>query len=295
LTPQTKGTFTLEGASAKVGLADTSRRDMFGRFFGINWTPIASNSVKIEVKEKPEETDLVGDFTLKSNIDKNSVNANTPVNLTITIKGEGSLEDFEFLNYEIDGVTIYSDEAKVESHLVKGVLESSVTKSFAFISDGDFEIPTQDISVYNVKTSKVSHLKIPSYRIKVEPKKSVSSIKNSTDAKGVVQSNLKQDPLLKEKVVTKIVEEKSVEWWMLVLVFILGMLSMYVLQYLLQHKGKRRQNPFKESEALKILYAHISNDNKAEEMVRQLYAKKNGDKSIIIDKKLLKQLVEKYK
>jgi len=295
LTPQTKGKFTLDGASAKIGLADTSRRDMFGRFFGTNWTPIASNTLNIEVKEQPVETDLVGDFTLKSNLDQNSVKANKPVNLTITIKGEGSLEDFKFPNYEIDGVTIYSDEAKVESRLVKGMLESSATKSFVFISEEDFEIPAHDISVYNIKTSKVSHLHIPSYTVKVAPQKSLSSVTHSTDTKGHVQSNLNQKPLVKEKVVTKIVEQKSVAWWMLVLAFVLGMFSMYLLQYLLQHKGKRRQNPFKESEALKILYAHISNDARAEEMVRKLYAKKNGDKSITIDKKLLKQLVEKYK
>jgi len=268
---------------------------MFGRFFGTNWTPIASNTLNIEVKEQPVETDLVGDFTLKSNLDQNSVKANKPVNLTITIKGEGSLEDFKFPNYEIDGVTIYSDEAKVESRLVKGVLESSATKSFVFISEEDFEIPEHNISVYNIKTSKVSHLHIPSYTVKVTPQKSLSAITHSTDTKGHVQSNLNQQPLVKEKVVTKIVEQKSVAWWMLVLAFVLGMSSMYLLQYLLQHKGKRRQNPFKESEALKILYAHISNDAKAEEMVRKLYAKKNGDKSITIDKKLLKQLVEKYK
>jgi len=39
----------------------------------------------------------------------------------------------------------------------------------------------------------------------------------------------------------------------------------------------------------------MSEDVEAEAMVRKLYAKKNGDKSVIIDKKVLKALVEKYK
>jgi len=60
-------------------------------------------------------------------------------------------------------------------------------------------------------------------------------------------------------------------------------------------KFKTGASPFKESEALKILYAHINDDKEAEEMVRRLYAKKNGDKSVIIDKKELKALVEKYR
>jgi len=79
LTPQSEGNFTLEPATAKIGIADTSRRDMFGRFFGTVWTPIASNTIDIEVKKKPEDTDLVGSFTLESTIDKQSIKANKPV------------------------------------------------------------------------------------------------------------------------------------------------------------------------------------------------------------------------
>jgi hypothetical protein len=37
LTPQKEGNFTIEPATAKIGVADTSRRDMFGRFFGTVW------------------------------------------------------------------------------------------------------------------------------------------------------------------------------------------------------------------------------------------------------------------
>ncbi len=71
---------------------------------------------------------------------------------------------------------------------------------------------------------------------------------------------------------------------------------MYIgLKWIPKWKFGRTQSPFKESEALKILYAHMSEDAEAETMVRKLYAKKNGDKSVIIDKKVLKTLVEKYK
>jgi hypothetical protein len=38
----------------------------------------------------------------------------------------------------------------------------------------------------------------------------------------------------------------------------------------------------------------MSEDPEVEAMVRKLYAKKNGDKSVIIDKKELRALVEKY-
>jgi hypothetical protein len=74
---------------------------------------------------------------------------------------------------------------------------------------------------------------------------------------------------------------------------VLGMLVMYLTQFL--KKFKPKPNPFKEDEALKILYGHMSEDKEIEEMVRKLYAKKSGDKSVQIDKKRLKELVERFR
>jgi hypothetical protein len=85
--------------------------------------------------------------------------------------------------------------------------------------------------------------------------------------------------------------EEGIAWWMAVLSFLAGMVTMYLLG---KFKWKRSTSPFKESEALKILYGHMSDDPEVEAMVRKLYAKKNGDKSVIIDKKELRALVEKY-
>ena len=39
----------------------------------------------------------------------------------------------------------------------------------------------------------------------------------------------------------------------------------------------------------------ITEDIEIEEMVRKLYARKNGDKSVEIDKKVLKEMVERFR
>ena len=295
LTPQKEGNFTIEPATAKIGVSDTSRRDMFGRFFGTVWVPISSNNINIEVKATTQNTDLVGSFYIENSIDKQKVKANKPVNLTVKIEGEGSLEDFEFPAYEIDGVTIYSDDAKVETQIIGKKLKSTYVKSFVFISDSDFRIPARSISVYDTRSDTVKTLEIPAYAIKVESIKALVSNADKTEKSAVVQTNIKQDESLLPDVVEKKVEVKSIEWWMLILAFILGLLLMYMLKYLPLSKFKRNKSPYKESEALKILYAHINESKEIEEMVRKLYAKKNGDKSVVIDKKLLKELVERYK
>ena len=295
LTPQKEGNFTIEPATAKVGVADTSRRDMFGRFFGTVWVPINSNSINIEVKEISQNTDLVGNFYLENTIDKQQVKTNNPVNLTVKIEGEGSLEDFEFSEYEIDGVTIYSDDAKVDTQIIGKKLKSTYVKSFVFISDSDFTIPARNITVFDTKTSTVKTLKVPSYDVNIEAKKALVSNTAKVEKSAVVQTNIKQNESSLPDVVEKQVEVKNVAWWMLVLAFMLGLLLMYLLKYVPLSKFKRNKSPYKESEALKILYAHINESKEIEDMVRKLYAKKNGDKSVIIDKKVLRKMVENIK
>ena len=294
LTPKSEGNFTVGPATAKVGIADTSRRDIFGRFFGTTWKPIASNTLTITVKSNPEDTDLVGSFKLTSSIDNQKVKANKPVNLTVKITGEGNLEDFEFPAYEIDGVTVYSDDAKVETKVVNNRLKSTYVKKFVFISDHDFSIPARDISVYDIQKSKVTHLNIPAYTVAVEGSTNVAITTPKISDKGVIQTNITQPKETKSMLGdSPKAEKKDIAWWLLIVAFVLGMLVMYLSRFL---KGfKKKPNPFKEEEALKLLYGHMSEDKVVEEMVRKLYAKKNGDKSVQIDKKELKALVERFR
>lgn len=294
LTPQAEGNFTASPAYAKVGVADRSRRDIFGMTFGTKWKQAASNSLQIEVLPQVQESDLVGDFTINTTIDAQEVKANKPVNLTVKIEGKGNLESFEFPKYEIDGVTVYSDEAKVETKVVDGELYSSYSKSFAFISDEDFVIPARSFSVLRPKDTQLKSLTVNAYDITIKKSSTASASSNKPDTNGVVQTNISQPEQTKEVVVEKEVEVKSVAWWMLAAAFVLGMLFMSVLRWL-PRVTRRTSSPYSESEALKLLYGHMSEDVEIEEMVRKLYARKNGDKSVQIDKKVLKEMVHRVK
>ena len=293
LTAQKEGNVTISPAQAKIGLPDRSRRDIFGMTFGTKWHQTVSNSLDIEVLPQTQESDLIGVFTVHVTVDKQEVKANKPVNLTVKIEGKGNLENFEFPKYGIDGVTVYSDEAKIETRIVDGELHSSYSKTFAFISDSDFGIPSQSFSMLTLEDQTLKSLDVPGYDIKIKVSKSAAVTTQPKDTKGLVQTKMPQHVETKEVIIEKEVEIKSVAWWMLVLAFALGALFVMLVRWLPNFKG-RTASPYKESEALKILYAHMSEDSEVEAMVRQLYAKKNGDKSVIIDKKVLKILVEKY-
>ena len=294
LTAQQDGNFTITPAHAKVGVADRSRRDIFGMSFGTKWKQIASNNLQIEVLPQAQESDLVGDFTLDTTIDAQEVKANKPVNLTVKIEGKGNLESFEFPKYEIDGVTVYSDEPKVETKIVDGELYSSYSKSFAFISEGDFRIPARNFSMLTPENKQMKELNVNAYDVTIKKSSTASSATENTHTNGMVQTKIAQPSSTKEERVEKQIEVKSVSWWMLAIAFALGMLFMFVLRWL-PSVTSRKASPYKESEALKILYGHMSEDAEIEEMVRKLYARKNGDKSVEIDKKILKEMVERFR
>ena len=300
LTPKAEGNYTVGPATAKIGLADRSRRDMFGRFFGTTWQPIASNTLDIEVKAKVEDTDLVGNFSIENSIDKEKVKANKPVNLTIKITGEGSLEDFEFPDYEIDGVTIYSDDAKITTNIQGNSINSTYVKSFAFIADHDFTIPTRSISVYDIQSKMVKHLDIPEYKVHIkELSSTVATVPKTPKIQtGKVQTNLKVPvkSMLDDGEEKHVLDDTpSASWWMIALAFVSGLLVMVLVKMLPNFKRKKKYPSYKESEALKILYPHINESKEIEAMVRKLYAKKAGNKEIKIDKKELNTLIDQVR
>ena len=297
LTPLYEGDFAVGPARAKLGVVDKKKRDMFGRFIRTRWVPVASDRVKIKVTKKPQVSDLVGSFSIENTLDTQSVKANNPVNLTVKIAGDGTLDDFEFPDFEIDGVTVYSDDAAITTDLNDNSIKSTYVKRFAFISEHDFTIASRTILVYDTKSQTVKKLEVPSYDIKVEgTKMSTPAVQTkATSNGGKVQSNIQLPETSMLDGEEKSVEIKNVEWWTIILAFVSGFLVMYLLKYLPSMKWKRKESSIKEEEALKILYAHINESKETEEMVRKLYARKNGDTSVVIDEISLKELVERYR
>jgi hypothetical protein len=274
LTAISEGNVSLSKAQIKVGVRSDNARGFFSTF-ATKMYKTQSNSLNISVLPQLQASDIVGEFTLTNTLDKTATTANKPVNLTLKIEGKGNLQGFELPAYAIDGVTVYSDQAKIDTKVVNGEIYSIFTQSFAFISSSSFTIPEREITNYNPKKESLNTLKIKSVFIDV----------NNT--KGILQPQVFQkikEPL----VVEKRIEVQYIAWWMILLAFVLGMLVMYLGRFIPPLSKKTSTN---EKEALKLLYGHINEDKAIEEMVRKLYAKSKGDKSILIDKKVLKEML----
>ena len=290
LTPRQEGNYTIGPAQVNIPEQDGSMRDPFGMFAPAKWTQAVSNTAAVKVVSAVPLSDLVGTFTLQSSIDTHEAQANKPVNLIVTIQGEGNLETFELPAYDIDGVTVYSDDAKVQTDIIDGSIKSVYTKSFAFIGDHNFTIPSREFSMYNPKAKRSEILQIPAYEIKVKgippgpiEKKAVVEKKESENKKEALEDKSKAQ------------SEIAAFWWMPAGSFMGGLIVMYLfLRGVPAWKGDRRKNILKNAEALKILYPHTAKSAEVEEMVRKLYAKSSGDKTIQIDQKALKRLLEQF-
>ena len=284
------GKLTLEPARAKI--AQRSRQRQRGGWFVDvpEWTKISTPALTVEVIEPNEAHDIVGQYTLSDKVDHLKVKANKPVTLRMELLGNGTLDDYDGINFDIPSVTMYSDDAKIESTLLGKKLQSRYQKSFVFISDHDFTIPSKEIRVYDYETGKVNVLKTKEYKVTVEGSaKSVSRpiVHTQTPVNLPVATAKSNEPWY----------EKLPSMLALLLAFALGVFTTLAFKYLpafVLPKFKRKERYGKYEEALKVLYPKMGESKEVEEMVRKLYAQKSGDKSVEIDKNELKALLEKY-
>ncbi len=285
------GKLTLEPAHAKI--AQRSRqRQMGGWYVDVpKWTKISSTALTLEVIEATEKHDIVGQYRLIDTLDYQKVKANKPVTLRVELMGKGTLDDYDGISFDIPSVTMYSDEAKIESTLMGKKLQSRYQKSFVFISDHSFIIPSKEIRVYNYETGKVEILKTKEYKVEVEGTTNVGAramVHSQTAlpaARGLSQTNETWYKALPSLL-------------LLLFTFTLGVLATLGLKYLpvlVFPKFKLKAMTSKNEEALKILYPKIGDNQEVEDMVRKLYSLKRGDKSVVINRDKLKELLELYK
>jgi hypothetical protein len=323
LTAKKDGNFTLMPPKARVATRDSAgvNRGPFGFFTAsLKWHSVRAKPISVLVRPLPTKVDLVGIFQMSSSADKRIIKANTPVTYTLKITGEGSLDDIEDPKFEINGVTAYSDDAKIQSSITAGKVSSSYEKKYVFISDRDFTIPALSLKSFNYKTNDSITLSTDEIKITVDGVAPTMLMQGarSANASGISMdaatraAMAEADRLAKARVAR---EEKSrniledVDYykelyekhrigytvWSLLIAFFSGVIItliwVRIARYLKGRKIDTRQKQYTDKESLSILYPHINSSPEIEEMVRKLYELEGGDKSIVIDKRELTNMV----
>lgn len=122
-------------------------------------------SLVVDVKKT--KSDLVGSFKIDVKKDETKVQAFEPYHLEIIIEGTGNFDSIKDINYEIDGVKIFTQKPKLNTTLTKDGERGYWSKKFAFVGDKDFVIPKKTISFYNTKTKQTVYQNIESNKIVV--------------------------------------------------------------------------------------------------------------------------------
>jgi hypothetical protein len=277
LTPKSAGKLKIEPAKVIVV---TKEVDSFG-FYTNSKKNIVSQSIDIEVITPKTQTDLIGNFSLTDTMDKMEVESSQPVKLTIEISGIGDLSRWGGLDFEIDGVSVFAKDANLTSQTINGELHSTYKREFEFIAQKDFTIPSKSITVYDYKSGKIITLSTKSYTIKVKN----ATLSNASNI-------IKNDNNISFGSLDNHFSPNIFKTLFYLFVFIVTIFILFRLFKKFKSTNLWRKKSFiDEEEALKKLYPHISKSSEIEKMVEQLY-KKRTDKSVHIDKKRLKVLME---
>jgi hypothetical protein len=288
LLPQKSGFLRVGGAVFKYAVP-VRAKDSFG--FSIvapKWKSVVSNPLEFVVKPLPKEgIDLVGDFKMKVAVDKNRTKPNEPVRLTLTISGEGNVENFGPVKLDIPGATVYEDEPQSKMTLKNGKILASYTQRFTIIADRSFTIPGFSFEYFDPKDEQVKTLTSEPIAIEVEGSGAAAAI-----GSGAPKSGQKAKPAAKSESPSVKAASQSSFW----LGFFAGAGAVAAaagLWWLLRKRERGgRLSLGDRRELLRKLLPYIADDPRAAKMARALYGEIYEGRRKSVSKKEIKKLLE---
>lgn len=132
-------------------------------------TKVALQPLTLKVKKLTRHVDLVGDFSLNSDIDTTKIDQYGAVNLHYILTGKGYKElHLNILNKQIPNVTVFS---KIKDNISKLTKEGYVINTeyiYALTSNSDFTIPALSLEVYSPRKDRYYTLHAKAYTVKVK-------------------------------------------------------------------------------------------------------------------------------
>jgi len=245
-----EGKLTVLPPKARVGIRSFSgqNRDLWGFFANdVKWQSVRAAPLSIIAKPVPADADLVGLFKIETSVDHTNVKPNTPVTYTLRISGEGSLDDLADPKFDLPGVTVYGDDAKVTSRVARGKVVSRYERKYVFISDQDFTIPSLSFKSFDYLSKKSKKLVTKAYKISVNgnataaPKQSkyIQSEHSSLVQEETNNSSKKQHKSILEDVdyykQKEAKERTGYPSWVIPLAFLAGVLFLSLAQKIVQN------------------------------------------------------------
>ncbi len=122
----------------------------------------------IELSVIKVDQSLVGNFTMQTKQDKESVTQYEPYHLEIILEGKGNFKKIQPFHFEIQNVKVFAEEPKLNVALTKEGTEGRWSQKFAFVSEKEFTIPAQQFQYYDLAQQKGHILQTKPLQIKVQ-------------------------------------------------------------------------------------------------------------------------------
>jgi hypothetical protein len=282
LFPQKSGTLDIKAFHIDAVLPDFTRRNSF--FSTPTKTKrIYSNKLQIQAKKLPDDIYLVGNFRIKSTVDKTDIKQGEAVSYKLHIEGRGNIDDLEEFSLDIPNVTIYDNPSNKDFNIKDGKYGGIYKKSYSIVSQNDFKIPPITLKYFDKENNETKTIQTKQYDIKVQ---GLPKVKKQLE----VKKELLQP--IETKVVSRVVETSDNDK---ILFFILGMLStlaIFGIYILFSNRKKESEElPLEiaikkcatKTELLKIIVPFVNIDEKLDKMIYKV------EKEDFIDLKSIKK------
>ncbi len=129
-------------------------------------TILRQETLYVEVQDSDSE--IVGDFTIAAKKDKTEIQSFEPYHMEIIIKGVGNFDSIQELNYEIDGVKVFTQKPILEATLGADGKNGVWSQKLAFVGEKDFSIPKLVFSYYSISQQKIVKLVLDEIKLSLK-------------------------------------------------------------------------------------------------------------------------------
>jgi len=230
LTPQKSGDLKIDPMKINITVQLKSQNrsgDIFGMFNNYKNVveEIQSKQITIKVKDLPPNppasfNGAVGVFKLRSKTDKKIADANTAINYEIELSGSGNLHLIDNIPVNFpDDFEVFDPEKKDKSFTSKNGIKGKLLFNYLIIPryQGEYEIPSQEFSFFNLRTKKYETLKTNAINIEVNKGNDQKNVIASS--KQLIDENSQSLSPIKTKSEFKLINkgEWYLQWWYILL------------------------------------------------------------------------------
>jgi len=156
LTANKSGDFILPALKAHIESIPKKYQALYNKNHYLQKTDIYTTSIPLKVTPLPQNLKVTGDYRLTASTDKNEVDAQNPIHFTVTLEGEGNIENLDFLTLSISHTLVYPHAT------------STLSKTFDIVSDENYTIPAISLSYFNQESHMVENISTNTYQIAVK-------------------------------------------------------------------------------------------------------------------------------